>query len=60
MMPRFTSLVLGGAVDAFVACAFQVAFCYLAEGDEVQALIEFGKEDVTVVAQEAGAQAQLA
>jgi len=55
-----TSLVLGGAVDGFVARAFQVAFCYLAEGDEVQALVELGKEDITVIAQEAGAQAQLA
>ena len=35
-----------------------VAFCYLAEGDEVQTLVQLGEEDVTVVAQEAGAQAQ--
>jgi hypothetical protein len=34
-----TGLVLGGAVDGFVARAFQVAFCYLAEGDEVQSLV---------------------
>jgi hypothetical protein len=34
-----TGLVLGGAVDGFVACALQVAFCYLAEGNEVQSLV---------------------
>ena len=34
-----TGFVLGGAVDGFVASAFQVAFCYLAEGDEVQSLV---------------------
>ncbi len=53
-----TGLVLGGATDRFVAHTFQIAFCDLAEGDEVQALVELGKEDITVVAQEAGAQAQ--
>jgi len=55
-----TGLVLGGAVYGFEACALQVAFCYLAEGDEVQALVELGEEDVTIVAQEAGAEAQFA
>jgi len=44
-----TGLVFGGAVDGFITRAFQVAFCYLAEGDEVQALVELGEEDVSVV-----------
>ncbi len=55
-----TGLVLSGTVDGFVTRALQVAFCYLAEGYEVQALVEFGKEDIAVVTQEAGAQAQFA
>ncbi len=55
-----TGFVLGRAVDGFIACAFKVAFCYLAEGDEIQTLVELGKKDVPVVAQEAGAQAQFA
>ena len=54
----FEPKTMRSVTDGFVACAFKVAFCYLAEGDEVQALVELGKEDVPVVAQETGAEAQ--